>query len=332
MTRAAAIFLAVLTAWFAGRSMLHAQGMEKHQEIIPEGRWMLQTGWATHTQQEGIGRLGQTVPLLNLLVPDSADSAQIDGTVEREYRRLDFLFRFGFSDNWNVTLEMPYAWITQNSSLSAASGDASAVQQVKRLSSRSISGPGSFRLTSLHRSYFRDVEALSWGYGFSLPLGSPKSPYAGKGTLYLDSPFREVFTFVQYDRFFLSFPGKLEISGELKGVMNETLQDLDGKTVSIHPGNKWLFWMKWEQDFDLVFASLGWRVLRQRASSIGQDRQNDKTKENSVGFKIGLGNLPKLEKGPLAFPYLIYFQYEKTINGFNIPVRSEAGIFLKAYF
>ena len=83
--------------------------------------------------------------------------------------------------------------------------------------------------------------------------------------------------------------------------MNETLQDLDGKTVSIHPGNKWLFWMKWEQDFDLVFASLGWRVLRQRASSIGQDRQNDKTKENSVGFKIGLGNLPKLEKGPLAF-------------------------------
>ena len=124
MTRAAAIFLAVLTVLFTGRSMAHAQGMEKNQEIIPEGRWMFQAGLATHTQQQGIGRASQTVSLLELLVLDSSDSAQIDGTVEREYRRLDLLFRFGFSDNWNVTLEMPYFWIEQKSSLSTTSNDA----------------------------------------------------------------------------------------------------------------------------------------------------------------------------------------------------------------
>ena len=332
MTRTAAIFLAVLAALFTGRSMAHAQGMEKNQEVVPEGKLMFQAGWATHTQRQGIGRTGKTVSLLELLVLDGADSAQIGGTVEREYRRLDLLFRFGFSDNWNVTLEMPYVWIEQKSSLFKASGGTSVDQQIQRLSSRSISGPGSLRLSSLHRGFFRDVEAFSWGYGFSLPMGSPKSPHAGKGTLFLDTPFREVFTFVQYDRFFLSFPGKLEFFSEFKGVMDEPLQDLDGKTVTINPGNKLSLWMKWEQDFGPVFTSLGWRVVRQRASSIGKDKQNDKTKENAFGFKLGLGNLPKLEKGPLAFPYLIYLQYEKTLNGFNIPLRTEAGIFLKAYF
>ncbi|MEE8436362.1 MAG: hypothetical protein V3S64_16365, partial [bacterium] len=179
---------------------------------------------------------------------------------------------------------------------------------------------------------FRDVEALSWGYGFSLPLDSPESPYAGRGTLFLDTPFREVFTFVQYDRYFLSFPGKLELSGEFRAVMDESFLNLKGKSVTVKPGNKLLFWIKWEQDFGPVFTSLGWRVLQQRASSLASIKQNDKTKENVFGFKLGLGNLPKLEKGPLAFPYLIYFQYEKTIDGFNIPVRSEAGIFLKVYF
>ena len=332
MTRAAAIFLVVLSVFVTARSMAHAQGMEKNQEVIPEGRWMFQAGWAAHTQREGIGRTGKTASLLELLVLDSADSAQIEGAVQREYRRLDLLFRIGFSDDWNVTLEMPYVWIEQKSSLSKASGGADVDQQIERLSSRSISGPGSLRISSLHRVFFRDVEALSWGYGFSLPLGSPESPYAGRGTLFLDNPFRAFFTFVQYDRFFLSVPGKLEFSGEFKGALDETFQDLDGNSVTIHPGNKMVFWMKWEQDFGPVFTSLGWRMLQQRASSIGPERQNDKTRENAFGFKLGLGNLPKLEKGPLAFPYLIYFQYEKTINGFNVPVRSEAGIFLKAYF
>lgn len=332
MIRAAAIFLAVLTALFTGRSMAQGQGMEKQLEIIPEGRYMFQAGWATQTRTEGINKLSRTAPLLELLVPDPGENAQIDGTVEREIQRLDFLFRFGFSDDWNVTLELPYVWIDQKSSLSTSSGDAGVAQQVERLSSRSISGPGSIRLSSLHRSFFKDASALSWGYGISLPLGSPKSPYAGRGTLFLDTPFQEVFTFIQIDRFFPSSPGKIEFFAQLTGVFDETLLDLDGNSVTVNPGNKISFWIKWEQDFGPVFTSLGWRQVQQRASNIGKNKENDKTKENAFGIKLGVGNLPKLEKGPLAFPYLVFFQFERTINGFNFPVRSEAGIFLKVYF
>lgn len=332
MIRGAAIFLAVLTALFTGRSMAHGQGMEKHQEVIPEGRWMFQAGWATHTQQEGIGKLSEVGPLMEMLVPDPEESAQIDGTVEREYQRLDLLLRFGFSDNWNVTLELPYISIDQKSTLSTSSRDASVIQQVQRLSSRSISGPGNLRLTSLHRSFFRDTAGFSWGYGISLPLASPKSPYAGRHTLFLDSPFQEVFTFLQYDRYFLSFPGKLEFFAQVTGVMEESFPDLDGNSVTVSPGTKVSLWIKWEQDIGPVFTSLGLRQFQQRASSLGPNKQDDNIKENAFGFKLGLGNLPKLEKGPLAFPYLIFFQFEKTIKGFNVPVRSEVGIFLKAYF
>lgn len=336
MTRAVAISLAVLTVLLTllltGGAMAHAQGMEKTPEVIPAGRWMFQAGWSTHTRLQSMDRSGQTKSLLDLLVLDSADSALIDGTVEREYRRLDLLLGIGFSDTWNITLEMPYLWIDQVSSLSTASGDPDVAQQIGRLSTRSIAGLGSLRLSSLHRGFFRDLEALSWGYGFSFPLGSPESPYAGSRTLYLDSPFQEFFTFVQYERFFLSFPGKLVFFSEYKGAIKESLQDLDGNTVTVKPGNQILLLMKWEQDIGQVFTSLSLRNQRQRASSIGLDRQDDKSRENSFGFKVGWGNLPKLEKGPVALPYLIYFQYEKTIGGFNIPVRSEGGIFLKAYF
>lgn len=331
MTRGAAkaftagLLLPGLLLWFAPRAL-------GDYEIVPEGRLLIDAGVTSEQVERAITTRNVEGSLLEYLVPDSSVNSQITGEIDRESERFDLRIQYGFSDHWNFSLDIPFLRITQNSTLASGSGSQLVQQQVTRLQSRSISGLGSLRLMSLRREIFQDRHAFVWGAGISVPGDSPQSPYAGRGTLYLGSPFRTLIGLVQYESYQLEVPGRIEARAELHFPQERWLTDLNGDPVSVFPGNRLLLSLGWEREFGALFTSINARMDSLSRSRVNEETIGDRVKETVVRLRLGTGNLRKLEEGPVGFPFLIYFQFERTVQGYNIPIRSEASVFLKTYF
>ncbi len=305
---------------------------ETATEVVPQERWLFRLGLARDRHDRAITRANEEGPLLEYLVPDPSVRAGLDGEVEREVQRLDLLVRYGLSDTWNLSLELPFYRIRQTSTVSDNGTNADAALEAGRLQDRTLSGPGNLRLTSLHRTLYDDTQGFIWGFGLSVPARDPESRYAGRGTLYLGSPFQEFFAWIHYDRYMLTFPGRLELHAELNTSRDSTLVNLEGIPVGVNPGNQVLVRVAWEQEIGSLFTGLGLTRFGQSRSRVNRQLQGDRVIDVSIDLKVGYGNLAALERGPIAFPYLVYLQVDRTVDGFNTPLRSEVKLVFNTYF
>lgn len=310
------------------QSVTPVRGAEN--EIVPEGSLLVALAYGVDSHERAISRRNRESPLLDYLVPDDSVREQIDGDIRRTTDRLALRLHYGLSDSWNLTLEIPYLRITQESSLSAGSAEATA--EVQRLSSRTISGLGELRATSLHRPLYDDQHGFVWGYGLLIPGEDPQSPYAGRGTLFLDSPFTRLLALVHYTYYPLLGRARFDLQAELRIPLEEKLATAAAASVGVNPGNRVGIAVGWEQELGPVATGVTLGHHSQSQSEVGGAKQGDKVQETWLRLKLGVGNLQALESGPLAFPFLLYVQYETTVQGYNTPIRSDARLVLQTYF
>jgi hypothetical protein len=272
------------------------------------------------------------VPLLDYLVLDDAVKSQIDGDVTRTVDRTDTELTYGVRDTWNLTIQVPYVKIEQNSSLTTASTDPAVQDEVARLQSRTISGMGQVRITSLHRPVFSDKHGFVWGYGVGLPVKHPLSPWAGRGTLLLDNPVPRYFGFFHYTFYPLSSDSHYDLRVEV-GISGKKYLGLqDGGEGSVHMGNDGRVSLDWNRQFGPFSAGLGLHAFTQGATSLNGIRQDDGRREDGYQVMLGFGNMDDLAQRPVAFPYAIELRYEHTMTGTSTPIANWLRLGVRFYF
>jgi hypothetical protein len=304
----------------------------QHEELVPAGAWLARLSRGTHTQDRAIGRDNVEAPLLDYLQPDPALRGNLAGAVSRDVERIELTVGYGLSDTWNVQLQVPHVRVTQRSDVSSLSGDPQVQAEVARLGSREVSGLGRARLGSLHRPVFSDRHGFVLGYGLDWPADDPANPWAGRGTLLVDSPVPHWFGLLHYTYYPAGTANRLDIRAEAGFPFDERLTQADGTAASVNDGSTLQLSAGWQQELGPVVLGFGVGGWSQDVSTVAGEGQGDAQVEWSGRIVLGYGNLRELEQGPLTFPYRLLLGYERTLQGFNVPIRNELTLSLQTYF
>ncbi len=323
---AVAALLAVLLA-AAARPAAAAQ-----DEVVPAGVWTLQTELAIRTDSRGIDHARHDVPLLDYLADSPALQGTLQGAVERTWHRVELKATYGLSDTWNLSLLAPYVSVNQSSSVSTTSSDPVAQAMAQSLTSRSLGGPGAAELLSLHRPVFSDRHGLVLGYGVRWPLREPASPWGGRGTLLLDSPFMAGLGLLHYTFYPVWERTHLDLRGAFVVPATRGLALEGGGSASVNPGNELRVSMDWGQEFGRLATGFGLHLLNQGSSKIRHEQQGDNLTETAFEVMLGWGNLVELELHPIPLPYQIRLTYDQTLLGAGVPLRKELRLGLQFYF
>jgi hypothetical protein len=327
----AALALPALLALLA--LLLSAPAAAAEDELVPEGVWQMRVGLARHTETEAFNHNDARGPLLNYLVPDDSVRGELTGGVTRQVEHLGLNALYGLSDTWNLALGLPYVRIDQTSTLNApGSPSQAALDQVTRLQTQTIQGPGRLHLGSLHRPVFTDRHSLVLGYGVDLPVDAPASRWAGRGTLLLDSPTSSVFGLLHYT--FYPYTPRTHVDLRLQADVSVTrrLTLLSGQTSPVNPGNDLLTTLGYSREFGPIATEVSALVLVAGQSKINGTRQGDGVTGESLRVMLGYGNLVDLEQGPIAFPYQLQLSFEETLHGSELPIKRELQLSLQFYF
>jgi hypothetical protein len=307
-------------------------GAVPEDEIVPEGVWGVRLMFRSETQDSTIDRGGRNAKLINYVIPEDDIRAEVDGQIERSIRRHDVLLTYGISDSWNLSLNVPYLEMEQDSSLTSASADPEVQAAVARLQSESLSGLGELTLTSLHRPVFSDWNSLVMGYGLNYPAGGQEQPYVGSNTFALHTPVASVFGLVHYTRYPAINRSRFDVRGWVALSLTDDVTTAQGDSRKLEQGNRVSIRAGWSQEIGSVSAGLEVEILDQRNNTLGGERLSDRLRAQFLRLHVGFGNLAELESGPMAFPYQFNIQFESLQRGTNVPDGDNVSLIFQTYF
>lgn len=318
--------------WLACLALPPPAAAQAQDEVVPAGVWRLHVDTSMHTDSASFVATHRHQSLLDYLVPDATVRDSLQGDVRRSTHRVALTATYGLSDTWNLVVSMPWARVAQTSTVTSTSSNAAVQTQLQRLRTRTISGVGNLRVTSLHRPVFSDRHGLVLGYGLDWPIRRPDSPWAGRGTLLVDSPFPRAFGLLHYTFYPFIPRTHLDVRAEIGLAFTETQALVGGGHATVNPGNDGRTSIGWMQEFGRISTGISARALRQGGSLINHRRQPDQVSWFGVRLEVGYGNLTELEQAPIAFPYQVMLQYEQGVAGYKAPVGQELRVNLRFYF
>ncbi len=301
-------------------------------DVVPEGAWGARLRLHLETQDATLDKASRFAPLINYVIPDDEIRAQVEGNIERSIQRLDFLFTYGVTDRWNLSLNIPYLELEQDSTLEPTSTDPDVVALVERLQSKKLSGTGDYTLTSLHRTIFSDWNAFLVGYGFIVPSTSQQGVYVGAPTFDTVSAVTSTFVLFHYTRYPAIHGARFDLRAWGSTGFKGRASVPDGPEKKLEPGNRISLLFAWSQEFGPVSSGLEYEFFDQRSGSLNGTRLKDQARGQYLRFQLGFGNLAGLEKGPLAFPFRFDMQIESLERGSNLPKGERILFTLQTYF
>ncbi|MCZ6728974.1 MAG: hypothetical protein O7C61_04640 [SAR324 cluster bacterium] len=323
-------FLRACALLFAGILLPVLAFASVDDEFVPEGTLFTRFSSRLETQDRAIDRGKRENALKEYVIPEASNRSQINGSIEREITRHDLRFTYGFSDNWNMSLNIPYLQMEQRSSLSTASANLQAT--VARLQSDKISGIGQVDLVNMHRPVFSDWNGFIWGYGLSLPGSGQQTPYHDSTTFDLGPPVRRVFIFTHYTRYTSLPRSRFDLRVLLRMGLKRSVETTSGTNQVLTPGNQVRLKLNWSQEIGAVFYGLELDRAVDRANRLDNESLSDKRNSQTLRLQLGFGNLLDLEQGPVDFPYQVQVQVETVERGFNHPFGSAVTLSLLMYF
>jgi hypothetical protein len=302
-------------------------------EMVPGGVWHLRAETMQEIQRQAIARDGQTHPLVDYLAGQPGLSRRMSGEVVRQVTAAEVQAVYGISDSWNLALLLPYRWMRQESSLEAEAGDPAAEDAERRLKTRTVSGLGNVRLTSLHRPVFSDSNGLILGWGVTVPGGPQQSDYMGLTTLDTRAPYRTLSGLLQYTYYPLSVNrARFDLRFALDVGFRTAVRTEAQSSATLHPPNTGSARIGWEQEFQSMGYGIFLHHQATTQSFLDNVGQNDIIKETRLGGLVTWGNLAGLETGPLAFPYQAGLRIDHMVLGYNVPVTTRLALFFRTYF
>lgn len=324
---AAAVLLIILLAPVA-RPALGAE-----DEMVPGGVWHLGVETGLETQRQAIARDGQSRPLVDYLAGQPGLSRRMSGAVTRRVMTAEVQATYGISDFWNLALALPYQRIEQESSLKAGTGDGAAEEAERLLKTRTVSGLGNVRLTSLHRPVFSDSNGLILGWGVAVPGGPQQADYVGHTTLDTRVPYQALTGLLHYTYYPLGVNrARFDLRFALDVGFRTAVRTPMESSATLHPPNTGSARIGWEQEFESMGYGIFLHHQATTQSFLDGTGQNDLTKETRLGGQVTWGNLAGLETGPLAFPYQAGLRLDHLVLGYNAPVTTRLALFFRTYF
>ncbi|MDH5751297.1 MAG: hypothetical protein OEZ59_02620 [Deltaproteobacteria bacterium] len=322
--------LALLAALVPGLAPGLARAQE--DEILPGGSWQVTVSQHKDSQQDSWGRNDRHGTLLQYLVPDITVREQLSGKVTREYQRRKLEVGVGLIDTWSLHLSKEQVVIRQDSDIQTAGTDPEVLYALAATASTEVSGSGNLEATLLHRLFYNDYNSVVLGWGGLWPEGRVETPWYGRATLMTAAPARAGHVLLHYTRYPSIRHSRFDLRVFLNYSDSTWVRLPEGEWRKLYIGNRIEGQLGWRQEFGMVSTGFLFQLLRQGNSSLGGILQHDHMEEESLRFELGLGNLVDLEQGPVTLPYRIGLTAERTIRGFNVPVRNALIMDLKIYF
>ena len=304
-------------------------------EMVPEGKWFFRASFRQATHQEFFDRGKNEGTLKDALIPDPEVRDQIEGDITRKISRTDLLFTFGISDRWNLSLDLPYLDMTQESSLATVAGagpEAAAELERRQLQSRTLSGVGDVRLTSQHRPVFSDRAGFIWGYGLVIPGGSQQTPFVDRTTFDLRSPLPAYFMFLHATSYLGGSRSRLDFRASAERGFRGDVETPAGENKYLDPGSRVAATVGYSGEIGPVALGVEAELRVARASTLARERLGDTVRALAGRFHLGIGNVAQLEEGPVAFPYQVLLEVEHIARGTNTPLGSFFSLTFQTYF
>ena len=303
------------------------------EEIAPDGGFLTRVSLRLENQDSAFDQSGESGPMKNFLIKDPLIRDEISGDITREVTRYDLRFTYGLSDTWNLSLNLPFVEVRQNSTLTANAGASTGARETADLlQSATIQGLGDVELTSLHRPLFSDWNAFTWGYGITYPGSSQKSPYVGTTSLELGRPAPAIHMFIQYTRYPAVEHARFDFSGRVVSQLGGAVTVPGGAERRLQRLNEGAVRMDWTHEIGYIFYGLGIEFLNQSEHTLSGQRLADQIRAQFLRLSIGMGNLAELEQGPIAFPYQLRLEFQDVQRGANIPNGSHITLSLQMFF
>lgn len=269
----------------------------------------------------------------NYLIREPSLREEIEGSITRSITRYDLRTTYGISDSWNISLNIPFVEINQNSTISPLSGaSASAQELADLLQTRTIQGVGDVELTSLHRPLFSDWNALVWGYGFTIPGESQTEPYVDATSLQLGEPAPMAFGFVHYTRFTALPRSRFDFRPFVRHMFSAPVTVASGETRRLEPVNRLSVKFDWSQELGNFVYGLGAEFMGQGEHTINGERLVDQVRGQIVRTRIGYGNMAGLEDGPQSFSYQLQLEFRSVLRAANIPHGDHMTLSILTFF
>ena len=304
-------------------------------EMVPEGKWFFRASVRQATQQKFFDRGKNEGTLKDALIPDPELRSQIEGDITRKIFRTDLLFTFGASDRWNLSLNLPYLDMTQESSLAVTSGaspEAAAELEQRQLQNRALSGVGDVRLPSQHRPVFSDRAGFIWGYGLVIPGGGQQTPFVDRTTFDLRSPLPAYFVFLHPTAYPGGSRSRLDFRVLAEKGVRGNVDTPAGERKTLDPGSRTAVTVGYSGEIGPVALGAEAELRMARASTLARERLGDTVRALAGRFHLGIGNVAQLEEGPVAFPYQLLLEVEHIARGTNTPLGSFFSFTFQTYF
>ena len=261
---------------------------------------------------------GKESPLQNLLLWDRGWYDLVGGELSREEKKLELKLAYGLTEDWVLTIMIPFVQKIQMSSLKFDSGTAEQQKVISNLSSEELNGLGDISIQfGKDLSYSTTFHNIG-GFTSRLPTGNKgirrgiHSNSIGEGHGSLGVFFHITwYPLVHGLRNSWRIEGKNEMTGE-----RETLE---GEKVYYSAGHIADIFYSWSIERQNIFAGTEIHYFQQSESKLPLGKSNDSFLKE-INFEFGYGNLSELEKKPLLYPWQFRLSYSKSLAGQNIPL------------
>ena len=311
-------FTLFVLIWMATCPPLSATPAGK-DEFVPEGAFAFELDVFREEQSLAFDRSGNLNQLIKIVIPDRSVRDEVKGDISRGVTDYHLGLTIGIRDSWNVVLQAPYRVLKQDSTLTTSSTEQEEQDEVNALSSQTLSGMGDLRVMTMFRPVFSDRNGFVWGYGLTHPITGQTESRPGLFTLALRSPNPIARGFVHYTRYPRLERARFDVRAELQTGLPGSVEFDDGRTDVYRSGNGVQIEVGWFQEIGPVGAGISLEEFRQGPSRLGGVSLSDPREETLVHARIGSGNLRALEEGPLALPFQVMLEFDRSLRGFNVP-------------
>jgi len=240
-------------------------------------------------------------------------------------------FAYGLSSYFNLGMSVRNISFERASTLeSLDSSNLEATSYVEASKSRKVSGAGDTELFVNMRHFHTDYGILISGIYIMEPTG--KVEYDQQSPLHLGTGLRRFGYQLTWDGFVSGGYWYLHSLAQIAFDMKGKAKDSNGVEQILKGGSANRMSTEILHQYGWLHYGTGFNFFVEPGHKLGDQKISDGQLGSRYWVTLGLGNLSRLEKGPVALPWNFSVQVSNSYSGTNMPMAPGLLAKLTAYF
>lgn len=303
----------------------------QEMEFMPGGAWSVRLSQSSLAYD----RVNSRVRTSRALLVDELNNAQLEpgqvlGQISRSETRQVAELTLGWSDDFNLRLNVPQVTKERTSDLSYAMGDTEAAAFAEDQQTTSSSGTGDMELIAWWRHVHSDYNFMASGLFFQSDSG--EANFDDPNALRLGQGMQQFGGRVAWDAYLSGTRLMFRSRVQMAYFLSSETQDASGETVTVH--RTYSNWARSAMIHQL--GPIYWGIELEYVESAPTFLDNLNLRDNQQGlfnrFLLGGGSLRALESDPSTFPWNLEVAVDRAYWGTNLPLGSRLNVALSLYF